>query len=185
VFDNDGNGLWVDINNVDWLIEDNNIYDNFGQGIFIEISYAGVIDGNTVTNNGHERGGTWLYGAGILVAHSPDVEVMNNTVSGNYNGIVGIQQSRGSGTLGEHLLSNLNVHDNVICMARGKSGVGDGTGTGAFQGARNNDNWEDNDYTVPNTTGSFWTWNNASQTWAGWNGFGFDTPGGSRTVGSC
>jgi parallel beta-helix repeat protein len=185
VFDNDGNGLWVDINNVDYRIHHNTVTDNFGQGIFIEISYDGQIDSNTVTNNGHERGGTWLYGAGILIAHTPNVEVFGNTVSGNYNGIVGIQQSRGSGTLGEHLLSNLNVHDNVICMARGKSGVGDGTGTGAFQGARNNDNWEDNDYTVPNTTGSFWTWNNASQTWAGWNGFGFDTPGGSRTAGSC
>jgi parallel beta-helix repeat protein len=185
--DNDGNGVWLDIDNIDYRVHHNTMSGNYGQGIFAEISADGQIDSNTVTNNGHRRGGTWLYGAGILIAHTRNVEVFGNTVSGNYNGIVGIQQDRGfSSKFGwERLLLNLNVHDNVICMARGKSGVGDGTGTGAFQGARNNDNWEDNDYTVPNTTGSFWTWNNASQTWAGWNGFGFDTPGGSRTAGSC
>jgi parallel beta-helix repeat protein len=187
IHDNDGNGVWTDIDNIDYTIRRNTITDNYGQGIFTEISSDGLIDSNTVTNNGHERGGTWLYGAGILVAHSRNVEVAFNTVSGNYNGIVGIQQSRGSSAkFGyTHSLLNLDVHDNTVCMARGKSGVGDGTGSGAFSGGSNNDNWEDNDYEVPNTTGSFWTWSGGAATWTAWNGFGFDTPGGSRSVGSC
>jgi parallel beta-helix repeat protein len=124
VHHNLGNGLWTDIDNVNTIYEGNRVTDNWGQGIFHEISYDAVIRNNVVKRNGFGRAGNWLYGAGILVGHSPNVEVYGNRVVDNYNGIVGIQQDRGSGAFGPYELRNLYVHDNVIKMGRGRTGVG-------------------------------------------------------------
>ena len=80
-----------------------------------------MIRNNTVRNNGHQRGG-WLYGAGILVAHSSDVEVYGNLVEGNYAGIAGIDQSRRNSSQEAHgpwTLKNLWVHDNEIRQPQG------------------------------------------------------------------
>jgi len=57
--DNDGPGLWTDINNVDCLYEDNIVQDNKWRGIFHEISYDCVIRNNIVTGNGHEFRARW------------------------------------------------------------------------------------------------------------------------------
>jgi hypothetical protein len=170
---NDGNGIWLDIDNIRYLVQDNRVEDNYGQGIFVEISYTGKILGNQVRRNGHQRGGTWLYGAGILIAHSPDVEVAGNLVEDNYNGIAGIQQNRGTGQYGPRILQNLWVHDNVVRMSRGKTGVGDGTGTGAF--SRNN-RFDRNTYTLTGTAKYFaWVGGAASDT--EWRNAGQDVAG--------
>jgi hypothetical protein len=176
---NDGNGIWLDIKNIRYLVQGNRVEDNFGQGIFVEISCGGRITGNQVRRNGHERGGTWLYGAGILIAHSPDVEVDGNTVEDNYNGIAGIQQNRTGGCASGTLLSNLNVHDNVIQMRRGQSGVGDGTGTGAFQASRNN-RFTGDTYRVTSSGADWFAWL-GSKTWTEWRAAGQDA-GGSLSV---
>ena len=118
VHDNLGPGLWTDGDNIDTLIEDNVVSGNRNMGIFHEISYAAVIRNNTVTGNGWYNHG-WLYDAGILIAHSPDVEVYGNHVEGNFNGIAGIQQDRGIGAYGPRELRNLYVHDNVIIQHDG------------------------------------------------------------------
>ena len=49
------------------------------------------------------------------MASSFNVEVYGNRLSGNYNGITGIQQDRLDSTPPAHLLDNLGVHDNLIC----------------------------------------------------------------------
>jgi len=96
VHHNLGNGLWTDINNIHTLYENNVVRDNWGQGIFHEISYDAIIRNNTVRRNGFGRGRDWHYGAGIMVADSPNVEVYGNIVVNNFDGIIGIQQDRGS-----------------------------------------------------------------------------------------
>ena len=76
VHHNFGNGLWVDINNVDFLIEGNRADANALSGIFVEISCGGVVRDNDVSGNGF---GTTrpagMENAGILVSNSPGVEV--------------------------------------------------------------------------------------------------------------
>ena len=97
---NCGAGLWLDINNINYTLENNRIEDNVREGIAIEISYKGVIRNNTVRRNGNAtdpyRGNGWLWDAGIGIHASPDVEIYGNTVEGNFNGIVAIQQNRGA-----------------------------------------------------------------------------------------
>jgi hypothetical protein len=120
--DNEGPGLWTDIDAVDTLYEANRVVDNAAAGIFHEISGAAVIRDNTVEGNGFDNS-SWLWGAGILIAASNDVEVYGNVVSGNADGIAGIQQERGDGPYGPRLLRNIAVHDNTIRMAGGHTGV--------------------------------------------------------------
>jgi parallel beta-helix repeat protein len=97
VHDNDGPGLWTDIDAQGTTYIDNVVRDNTRAGIFHEISADATIRGNTVTGNGHGFD-TWLWGAGILLAGSHDVEVDGNTLSGNAAGIALIQQDRGTAT---------------------------------------------------------------------------------------
>lgn len=122
VHHNLGPGLWADLDTVDTRYEDNLVTDNGGPGIFHEISGAAVISGNSVLRNGYDKT-EWLWGAGILVAASSDVEVAGNTVMGNVNAVAAIQQDRGSGPYGPRLLLNVHIHDNLIVPGDGYVGV--------------------------------------------------------------
>jgi hypothetical protein len=131
VHDNDCRGLWADINARGALIEHNLIENNFREGIFYEISQDAVIRYNSVYGNGHAANG-WYWDAGILVNASFNVEVYGNRLSGNYNGITGVQQDRPDSTPPEHLLNNFHSHDNLICAT---GGGGHPTGVVADNGA--------------------------------------------------
>ena len=119
VHDNVGPGLWMDLNNINTTIDGNRIDHNGSEGIIVEISYKTSIFNNTVTNNGWfdpRNRYTWLWNAGIGVHASPDVEIYGNTVSGNYAGIVAIEQNRrrDPAEFGPHVVQNLDVRDNTI-----------------------------------------------------------------------
>ncbi len=102
VHDNNGPGLWSDIDNINTTYEGNYVSNNSLEGIADEISYDAVIRNNVVVNNGFETRSGWLDGAGILIASSPNAEVTGNLVVGNWNGIGITQTDRGSGLHGPH-----------------------------------------------------------------------------------
>lgn len=126
--DNQGPGIWMDIDNIYVTVQNNTSNNNAQQGIMHEISYDAVIKNNTVVGNGFGEPGwgccgyDWILGAGILVAESPNVEVFGNTVQDNGDGIGGRQTVRGSGAYGPHEISNLYVHDNAVRMIAGPDG---------------------------------------------------------------
>lgn len=173
VHDNEGPGLWTDIDNYNTLYESNVVEDNFGPGIYHEISYDAVIRDNTVTGNGFGKD-AWLWGSGILVSASADVEVYQNTVTGNADGIGGIQQDREDGPEGPHLLMNMFVHDNTISVARGHTGVVEDTGDSAVFTEREN-RFESNAYLAP--AGDRYMWLGQKMDAAGWQGEGQDLDG--------
>ncbi len=173
VHHNKGPGLWTDIDNIHTLIEHNRVEDNTRNGIFHEISYDAVIRNNTVERNGFDR--RWLYGAGILIAASSNVEVYGNTVSGNRNGIVGIQQERGTGAYGPYVLENLYVHGNTIIMPSGRSGVGRDVGDDAVFTGRDN-RFVDNTYYLGANATPF-QWFDGPQSEAAWQRYGHDVAG--------
>lgn len=88
VHHNYGNGLWVDVNNLDALIEGNRIRYNELSGIVIEISCGGVIERNELVENGFgTKRPDRIENAGIVVANSPNVTIRGNRLTGNAKGI--------------------------------------------------------------------------------------------------
>jgi parallel beta-helix repeat protein len=171
VHDNKGPGLWLDGNNIHALYEGNRITDNYGPGIDHEISYDAVIRNNVVEGNGF--GATsWIDGAGILVADSPNVEVYGNTVRYNNDGIAGKHTGRGSGNYGPYQLKNLWVHDNVIVMEAGQTGVVTNTADPVFSAGWNN-RFDYNTYTL-GTADKYYAWDPWYITTSQWTAAGQD-----------
>ena len=130
VHHNIGAGLWTDIDNVNTVYEYNIVEYNSGSGIFHEISYDAIIRFNVSNNNGvgiGDRSYAYVFGAGILVANSSFVIVHDNVVQSNWNGIVGLQQTRGDGALGPWVLRGLHVFNNRVSMSLHVDGI-DGNG---------------------------------------------------------
>ncbi len=173
VHDNFGPGLWVDIDAYETQYLDNTVTDNTGPGIFHEISYDALISGNTVTGNGFAKP-VWLWGGGILIAASEDVEVTNNTVAGNADGIAAIQQDRSEDSGGPYYLSNLWVHHNTITMETGQSGLVEDFDDDAVFTSRNN-RFDFNTYLQAD--GRAFAWDGRDLTWSGWNRAGQDQNG--------
>ena len=182
VHDNGGPGIWTDIDNVHVLVENNRVEANAREGIVHEIGYSAVIRNNSVNGNGTGdpyRGQGWLWNAGIGVHASRDVEVYGNTLIGNANGIVAVQQARGSGRLGPYVVENLWVHDNRVTQGDGPAGAL-GVAAGAVQDvgdpaiftSRNN-RFESNIYTLGKTARPF-AWQNGVRTATEWRGYGLE-----------
>lgn len=95
VSDNDGPGLWCDIDCRNVLYEENLVENNQDVGIFHEISFKAVIRNNVLRRNGLGNRG-WFWGADILISASEDVVVSDNTVTTAPGrcGIVLIDQGR-------------------------------------------------------------------------------------------
>jgi parallel beta-helix repeat protein len=176
VHDNKGPGLWADIGCRDTTFENNVVYGNDAPGIFYEISFDAVISGNEVYDNGFIMG-DWLWGAGILVAASSGVDVFDNVVTNNADGIAGIQQDReDNGEL--YRLENLSVHDNTITMWYGQTGVVQDMGDPSVFTDRNIV-FENNSYVGAGHKA--FAWNDQDLDWAGWQATG---QGRGSTIGN-
>jgi len=169
VRDNWGPGIWYDTDNVDAVIEGNTVTGNTHRGIMYEISYGGIIRNNVIQNNGFGVSASWISNAGIFVVSSSDVQVYGNKVSGNRQGIVGVQTGVGS-----YLLQNLSVHDNIVTQAQGISGIDESVGSDAVF-SRNN-KWDRNTYYLSGNSAPF-LWHYSNMGPSGWKSAGQDVSG--------
>ena len=167
--DNHGPGLWTDHDNVGTVYEGNLVEDNYAAGIFHEISYSATIRDNTIRRNGFGHA-AWVWGGGITIAASQDVEVYGNLVEDNFNGITMAQQDRGSGSLGPWIVRNNYVHDNTIRNS-GVSGVAQDIGTSAVFNSGNR--FDRNTYI--GDVG--WEYDDGRVGWDTWRSFGNDGSG--------
>ncbi|MGH3608937.1 MAG: right-handed parallel beta-helix repeat-containing protein [Pseudonocardiaceae bacterium] len=135
VHDNNCVGVWYDINAADNEIDHNRVDNNSGGGIFYEISQDAWIHDNEVSGNG-SGDCSWLWGAGIGIASSFNVQVYDNTLRANCNGIAGTQQNRADSTQPPHILANLTIHDNRVA-GPGRTGVAVAADNGADLTTRN------------------------------------------------
>jgi hypothetical protein len=170
--DNHGPGFWADHDNIGILYEDNLIEDNYANGIYHEISYDAIIRNNVIRRNGFDHD-AWLWGGGVMIASSQNVEIYGNVLEGNYNGIAMTQQDRGSGAYGPYVLRNNYAHDNTV-IDSGLSGAAQDIGSDAIYHA--NIRFVNNTYV--GDVG--WHWQNSKVSWSTWQRYGQDT-GGSYT----
>ncbi len=111
VGDNDGPGLWCDIDCRDFTASGNRVHGNTGPGIMFEISDGASIDDNVVWENGWGHP-TWGWGAGILVSSSTGASVRDNVLAWNADGISIISQPRNR-PAGD-AVSDTSVIDNLV-----------------------------------------------------------------------
>ncbi len=163
---NHGPGFWADTNNINTVYENNVIEDNYANGIFHEVSYDAVIRNNVIRRNGFDHA-QWLWGGGIVIASSPNVEIYGNTIEDNFNGISLTKQDRGWGDYGEHTLANIYAHDNTI-IDSGLTGAAYDDGSSEIYSS--NIRFENNSYS--GDVG--WYWMNHEVSWSAWNGYGHD-----------
>lgn len=165
--DNNGYGLWTDINTIDTLYEGNTVVDNVSGGINHEISYAATIRDNVAIGNGREGTG-WLWNGGIQIQNSQNVDVYGNYVDSSEagNGITLIQQDRGTGNHGDWTTTGNTVHDNVIVDATpgdGASGsIADHDRAGLISGGNT---FDDNRYYIADPSGEHWAWADGFYDW--------------------
>ena len=93
VMENDGWGLWCDIDCRDTTISANRVYRNTRVGISYEISRRGTIVNNIVWENGLEISG-WGRGAGIVCQNCTTTTIADNLVAWCPDGIAVIEQDR-------------------------------------------------------------------------------------------
>lgn len=163
---NHGPGFWADTNNINTVYENNVIEDNYANGIFHEVSYDAVIRNNVIRRNGFDHA-AWLWGGGIVIASSPNIEIYGNTIEDNFNGISMTKQARGSGEYGYHTLANIYVHDNTI-IDSGLTGAAYDDGSSEIYSS--NIRFENNSYS--GDVG--WYWMNREVSWSQWNSYGHD-----------
>lgn len=177
--DNKGPGLWTDIDNSNTLYDSNVVQNNAGEGIKHEISFAAIIENNTVSGNGNTA--NFLWGAQILVQNSSDVEVMNNRVTvGSFtgNGIGIINQNRGADPAGRSYNAQNNYfHDNDVTYLGqdGSSGIAVDFDPDQIFTASNR--FDYNHYHVAQLNETCWQWR-------GWKTFSGFQDGGQEQHGS-
>jgi len=166
---NYGHAIWVDINNYQAVIENNRVEDNYGRGVFYEISYDAVIRNNTFARNGF-KAPVLLRGGCIGVVSSSNVEVYGNTCVGDKDGITGVQDERGSGSRGHYDLTNLNVHDNILTgITTYSAGIVQTVGDTTYYHRGNV--FSGNSYSGLVSTSPFY-WMNAARTPSQWAAYG-------------
>jgi parallel beta-helix repeat protein len=162
--DNNGSGMWTDIDNIHTLYEDNVVAHNTGAGISHEISYDAIIRNNTLIGNGAGDTRSWWWGNEIQIQNSQNVDVYGNRVdmTGGGNGIVLIQQNRpvkipggGTGQFGPHVTTGNHIHDNVIVDHDSEGYIG-GVADYNLSGMLNGGNtWSNNQYFMSDEEGRF------------------------------
>jgi parallel beta-helix repeat protein len=185
--DNNGNGFWVDTNNIYVTFEGNRIENNGGPGIEYEASFDATIHDNTIRNNGFASGGVWLEGAGIHIDSSANVEIYANDVEDNYDGIGAMERGgRAVGPYGLPETRNLYVHDNTIKTNGRAAGLIETVGDTSYWTSKNN-RFVHNSYIVcTNSTPFAWQAPTGSTGYAyltssQWGATGNDTTGSYST----
>lgn len=175
--DNIGDGWWFDWDNIDTVVNGNVFENNSRFGLFYEASHDARIFDNKLLSNGQSRKGS---GAGLWIETSKNVEVYNNTFSGNrYSTLALTWTDRGTSTVyGRRELSNLYVHDNVFRLTEGFIGVP----YGVPSIYSSNNRFANNTYIVPDTSAKWWSWEKAMRDFASWKKYGHDATGAIKKM---
>lgn len=155
VHDNQGDGFWIDIDARQFLFENNRFENNRLAGLSIEISNNVIVENNLFAGNG-ARTFNWGWNGQVQIQNSHGVTVEDNTLvldpRRGGNGIVIIQQNRGAG----HMPANNTVTGNDITLAGGEGAI-----AGWFADYRTrrfaaSNRFDNNRYHVHATDGLFW-----------------------------
>jgi parallel beta-helix repeat protein len=210
IYGNYGSGVWVDGNSINYNIQDNSIVDNRTAGVMLEISYDGVVQGNTILGSGMRPvepikvGAIHVLASGGCLSACPAIPttgilIRQNTVGStadpNAYGIVLRDQSRGAGPYGIHVVRDVTVVGNTITLCGTTVGpiasTFDGFDSGGDYSIYSSANtFEDNHYVITSAQLPAFRWQTAGGSMDGWLTFeqwqqaGMDT-NDTPTLASC
>jgi hypothetical protein len=174
VHDNNGNGVWFDIDNVRPILERSLIVDNRHSGIEFEISYDGTFRDNVIAGNGSVG-----LDAGIYVRNSVGATVYRNVVTDNHNGIVMERDplKEDTGRYGPYDLARNQVYGNAVTMTRGFSGLRSSAGDPSYWSSKGNE-FEGNEWRLDHLDAPRFMWReNRLMTGERWRQLGQDPTG--------
>lgn len=175
VHDNYGKGLWLDIEDHGCTFANNVVRDNLDEGIRVEIGYDSLVEGNQVDGNG---------GGGINVLNSSGTVVRGNTISAPASAPYALRFTGNGRTSGgvEYTNTNNRAESNTITLTSGQS-----VGVVRTAGTTNGNSFDSNDYRVSSLTDRYFKWwDGAKQwtvSWSDWQGFGQDLSGSITSSG--
>jgi nitrous oxidase accessory protein NosD len=111
---NYNNAIWLDGDNLDAVIENNVVSNNYGKAIQYEISCAAEIRNNRLENNAL---------VGLLIVASNNVNAYGNVIRNNGQDIEVWHQQRGSGDNCAWVLDNVRIYENTVTISKGRSGI--------------------------------------------------------------
>ena len=167
VHHNAGPGIWGDIDMIGTLYEANRVEENDLNGIMHEISQDAVIRCNVLVRNGRV-GRDWLLPSQVLIQNSRNVQVERNYVevgAGSGNGIVLIQEERGSGARGPRETRDNLVRGNIVVHRDAGGWNGFGTVADASAADLWPNRWEANIYYVPDEGPVHWMFGGVPRHW--------------------
>ena len=182
VRDNNGPGLWTDIDSSGVIYEKNKVFNNIGPGIKHEISYATTIRDNIVAGNGKGGRKNFLWGSQIQIQNSSDANVYDNLVevAPTYgNGISMIYQDRRSEETGKRYATTANnVHNNTIVFLgdAGQAGLVSDADDPSFW-TKDQNSFDQNTYVVPTDAEKRWIIRNGAVTWPQYQAAGYEPNG--------
>ena len=109
VHDNEGPGMWCDGGCQNVTYSENRIHHNRSAGILLEISSRARISSNVLWENGWGYT-AWGWGGGIVSSSSRDVEIYDNVLAWNADGVSVISAARE----GHDLVTDVDVLRNTI-----------------------------------------------------------------------
>lgn len=121
VHHNKSTGLWADTNNIDFLIEGNVIEDNYGEGIWYEISYNATIRNNTLSRN------AWVTGQNNLGSPGPAIYLSESGGDSRLASTVsGAAQIRVYDNYFKDNFSGVSIYENAnrFCNSNGNTSTG-------------------------------------------------------------
>jgi hypothetical protein len=168
---NTGHGVWTKVDNIDTRYEGNLIEDNQQAGINHDRSYAATISGNTIRRNGLADG-DFIPRAAVYVKSSPDVEVVDNVITGNGNAVQ--FHDAVPGALGAY-----GRLDPVRAVVTGN--VVEDSGLFGLWSSRaapyDTALFESNTYRYDDPGEALFGWNAITMDWAAWQAWGNDSNG--------
>ena len=112
-YDNNGPGLWLDMDNFDNVVENSRFDSNYGVNLFIEFaSNRNVIRNNVMTRARYARPA--FYGYGLLLHAVDDNVVLHNTMMANEGGGMRIRADFRGPALRNRYYNNLFIANGVM-----------------------------------------------------------------------
>jgi len=185
VHDNNGPGLWADVGDYDILYDNNTVANNTEGGIAHEISYASLVRNNRLLKNGYTipSATSWLYGANLLSSTSQGLEAYCNTVEVSAQGGNAMDILVQPRSAGENQLSSNNYfHHNTVTFD-GDSGITGGAwAPSSEQSLFVNNNFDYNNYYLPDLSRKAFAWNSKYNTFADFQLAGQEAHGMAATL---